>query len=165
MFNIRSKSIIIPAALMLTLTGCGSLNDFTQKVVEETKKTAHYTINLDSTTPYTLEQLLDEGKLDRVVFKGKQYELQEQVDHDKAGDNLGFLGKTYYVDQHGKRWTDDQLKQPYIYVDPNDIREKRPLVYGSVYQYIDGTNQNADKIVIEFNHRYYKAVLILDESA
>ncbi|AWB44647.1 SpaI protein [Paenibacillus sp. CAA11] len=158
----RAWMILIVSVFVL-VTGCDYLDDFKQKVIEETQKTAHYTIDLDEDTAYTLEQLIDEGRVDRVVFDGKLYEFEGSAEPESKGENLGFIGKTYYVDQEGKRWTEEELKKPYINKDPKDIREKRPLIYGLVYRYKGEPKGSTSRIVIEFNRKLVKAKLIRGE--
>ncbi len=160
---LKTFRLSLAAGAFLLLTGCQSIGNFTQTVIDESKKTAHFTIELDEDTDYTMEQLIDEGRVDRVVFGGKLYELQGQTAPENKGDNLGFIGKNYYVDQHGNRWTDEELKKPYLYTDPKNIREKQPLVYGSVYRYKGQPKQSTSLLVIELNKKLYKATLVPGE--
>ncbi|CAM3682623.1 MULTISPECIES: NisI/SpaI family lantibiotic immunity lipoprotein [Paenibacillus] len=132
-------------------------------MVEETQKTAHYTLELDEETDLTIEQLIDEGRLDRLVFDGRLYELQGEADPESKGGHIGFIGETYYVDQEGKRWTEDELKNPYLYLDPKDIREKNPMTYGSVYRHKGEPKGSSNRIIIELNRKVLEAELVREE--
>lgn len=158
-----SSWFILAISALVLLSGCKSLDNFTDKVIEETQKTAHYTLDLDEDTEYTIEQLIDEGKLDRVVFEGRLYELQGEVKPEAKGDNLGFIGQTYYVDQNDERWTDEELKEPYVYLNPKDIREKNPMTYGSVYRLAGEPKESTNLIVIELNKKLFKAQMIRED--
>lgn len=155
--------LVLMFSIFFLLTGCGSLKDFTQKVIDETEKTAHFTLDLEEDTPYTNEQLIDDGQLDRVVFGGRLYELKDEVNPKSKGEYLGFIGETYYVDQEGKRWTEEELKKPYVYYNPKDIREKQPLTYGSVYRYKRQPKGSFDLIIIELNKKLYQAKMVQGE--
>ncbi|EHB62402.1 MULTISPECIES: NisI/SpaI family lantibiotic immunity lipoprotein [Paenibacillus] len=162
--KITSKGwILFTVSALLLLTGCERLEQFTQKVVEETQKTAHYTLELDEETDLTIEQLIDEGRLDRLVFDGRLYELQGEADPESKGGRIGFIGETYYVDQEGKRWTEDELKKPYLYLDPNEIREKNPMTYGSVYRHKGEPKGSSNRIIIELNRKVLEAELVREE--
>lgn len=162
--KITSKGwILFTVSVLLLLTGCERLEQFTQKVVEETQKTAHYTLELDEETDLTIEQLIDEGRLDRVVFDGRLYELQGEADPESTGGHIGFIGETYYVDQVGKRWSEDELKKPYLYLDPNEIREKNPMTYGSVYRHKGEPKGSSNRIIIELNRKVLEAELVREE--
>jgi|GEM_PF-1666765 len=155
--------ILITVSALLLLTGCERLDHFTQKVVEETQKTAHYTLELDEETDLTIEELIDEGRLDRVVFDGRLYELKGEADPESKGGHIGFIGETYYVDQKGKRWTEDELKKPYLYLDSDEIREKNPMTYGSVYRHKGEPKGSSERIIIELNRKLLEAELIREE--
>ncbi|MFF3924398.1 NisI/SpaI family lantibiotic immunity lipoprotein [Paenibacillus lactis] len=163
MKNTSKGWILFTVSALLLLTGCERLEQFTQKVVEETQKTAHYTLELDEETDLTIEQLIDEGRLDRLVFDGRLYELQGEADPESKGGHIGFIGETYYVDQEGKRWTEDELKNPYLYLDPKDIREKSPMTYGSVYRHKGEPKGSSNRIIIELNRKVLEAELVREE--
>lgn len=145
---------------VFTLSACQSIDEFTHKVVTETQKTAHYTVDSDSAHTTTIQQLIDEGKVDQFVFEDKTYQLQDKVNNSSKGSLIGTISQSYYVDQNGKRWTDDELKKPYVYKDPKKIREKKPMVYGSVYSLKSQNKQDRQEIIVDFNHQLYKATLI-----
>jgi len=163
MKNTSRGWILFTVSALLLLTGCERLDQFTQKVVEETQKTAHYTLELDEETDLTIGQLIAEGQLDRVVFDGRLYELQGEAEPESKGGHIGFIGETYYVDQEGKRWSEDELKKPYLYLDPNEIREKNPMSYGSVYRHKGEPRGSSERIIIELNRKLLKAELIREE--
>lgn len=145
---------------IFTLSACQSIDEFKHKVVTETQKTAHYTVDSDTAHTTTIQQLIDEGKVDQFVYEDKTYQLQDKVNNNSKGSLIGTISQSYYIDQHGKRWTDDELKKPYVYKDPQKIREKKPIVYGSVYSIKSQNKQNREKIIVEFNHQLYHATLI-----
>nr|AEK64495.1 EtnI [Bacillus spizizenii] len=148
--------------VLFMLSACQSLIKFKDKVVEETKKTMHFTDDNENDTSETMESLIDKGKLDQVVYDDKLYQLKDKVDEDKKGKVIGAIGQTFFVDGDGKRWSEEELKEPYISNDPDEIREKKPLRYGKVYS----TNEDPDaknEIIVEFNREYYRAVLIKNE--
>lgn len=103
---------------VFTLSACQSIDEFTHKVVTETQKTAHFTVDSDSAHTTTIQQLIDEGKVDQFVYEDKTYQLQNKVDNNSKGSLIGTISQSYYVDQNGKRWTANELKQPYVYKDP-----------------------------------------------
>ncbi|WP_339222919.1 NisI/SpaI family lantibiotic immunity lipoprotein [Paenibacillus sp. FSL W7-1332] len=129
-------------------------------MIDETEKTAHFTLDLEEDTSYTIEQLIDDGQLDRVVFGGRLYELKDEVNPKSKGEYLGFIGQTHYVDQEGKRWTEEELKKPYVYYNPKDIREKQPLTYGSAYRYKRQPEGSFDLIIIELNKKLFQAKMV-----
>ncbi|MCY7832488.1 NisI/SpaI family lantibiotic immunity lipoprotein [Bacillus spizizenii] len=148
--------------VLFMLSACQSLTKFKDKVVEETKKTMHFTDDNENDTSETMESLIDKGKLDQVVYDDQLYHLKEKVDEDKKGKVIGAIGQTFFVDGDGKRWSEEELKEPYISNNPDEIREKKPLRYGKVYS----TNEDSDakdEIIVEFNREYYRAVLIKNE--
>lgn len=145
---------------VFTLSACQSIDEFTHKVVTETQKTAHFTVDSDSAHTTTIQQLIDEGKVDQFVYEDKTYQLQNKVDNNSKGSLIGTISQSYYVDQNGKRWTANELKQPYVYKDPKKIREKKPMVYGSVYSIKSQNKQDKEEIIVEFNHQLYRATLI-----
>lgn len=97
-----------------------------------------------------------------MVYNEKLYQLKEKVDEDKKGKVIGAIGKTFFVDSDGKRWSEEELKEPYLSLDPDDIKEKKPLRYGKVYSANEDSNAE-DEIIVEFNREYYRAVLIKNE--
>ncbi|ADM39343.1 hypothetical protein BSUW23_16540 [Bacillus spizizenii str. W23] len=162
MFLKRSVNILGCFIVLFMLSACQSLTKFKDKVVEETKKTMHFTDDNENDTSETMESLIDKGKLDQVVYDDQLYHLKEKVDEDKKGKVIGAIGQTFFVDGDGKRWSEEELKEPYISNNPDEIREKKPLRYGKVYS----TNEDSDakdEIIVEFNREYYRAVLIKNE--
>ncbi|KXZ20208.1 SpaI protein [Bacillus nakamurai] len=148
--------------VLFMLSACQSLTRFKDKVDEETKKTMHFTDDNENETSETMESLIDQGKHDQVVYDGKLYQLQDKVDEDSKGKVIGAIGQTFFIDGDGKRWSEEELKEPYIYIDPDKIRKKNPLRYGKVYS----TNEHPDtkdEIIVECNGEYYKADLIKNE--
>lgn len=148
--------------VLFTLSACQSLTRFEEKFFDETKKTMHFTHDNENGTSETMESLIDKGKLDQVVYEKKLYRLKDKVDEDKKGKVIGAIGQTFFVDGDGKRWSEEELKEPHISNDPDKIREKRPLRYGKVYC----TNEEPDakdEIIVELNHEYYRAVVIKNE--
>lgn len=141
---------------ILLLTACQDVQKFKDKVVTETQKTMHFTAEPDRPS-VTMEQLIDSGNLDRFVFNNEVYEMETEVSDKEVGRALGSVGQIYYVDQYGKRWTKQELKESYVYANPAHIREKKPLQYGIVY---DATKKGNDdhSVVIRFNHKYIKAL-------
>ncbi|QJC97709.1 hypothetical protein HC660_32610 [Bacillus mojavensis] len=162
LFLQRSVNILGCFIVLFMLSACQSLTKFKDKVVEETKKTMHFTDDNENDTSETMESLIDKGKLDQVVYDDKLYQLKDKVDEDKKGKVIGAIGQTFFVDGGGKRWSEEELKEPYISNNPDEIREKKPLRYGKVYS----TNEDSDakdEIIVEFNREYYRAVLIKNE--
>ncbi|WP_258173557.1 NisI/SpaI family lantibiotic immunity lipoprotein [Bacillus spizizenii] len=162
LFLKRSVNILGCFIVLFMLSACQSLTKFKDKVVEETKKTMHFTDDNENDTSETMESLIDKGKLDQVVYDDQLYHLKEKVDEDKKGKVIGAIGQTFFVDGDGKRWSEEELKEPYISNNPDEIREKKPLRYGKVYS----TNEDSDakdEIIAEFNREYYRAVLIKNE--
>ncbi|MCY9376265.1 NisI/SpaI family lantibiotic immunity lipoprotein [Bacillus sp. T17B1] len=162
LFLKRSVNILGCFIVLFMLSACQSLTKFKDKVVEETKKTMHFTDDNENDTSETMESLIDKGKLDQVVYDDKLYQLKDKVDEDKKGKVIGAIGQTFFVDGDGKRWSEAELKEPYISKNPDEIREKKPLRYGKVYS----TNEDfdaKDEIIVEFNREYYRAVLIKNE--
>ncbi|MGG1246580.1 NisI/SpaI family lantibiotic immunity lipoprotein [Bacillus spizizenii] len=162
LFLKRSVNILGCFIVLFMLSACQSLTKFKDKVVEETKKTMHFTDDNENDTSETMESLIDKGKLDQVVYDDKLYQLKDKVDEDKKGKVIGAIGQTFFVDGDGKRWSEEELKEPYISKNPDEIREKKPLRYGKVYS----TNEDSDakdEIIVEFNREYYRAVLIKNE--
>ncbi|MCY9294996.1 NisI/SpaI family lantibiotic immunity lipoprotein [Bacillus spizizenii] len=162
LFLKRSVNILGCFIVLFMLSACQSLTKFKDKVVEETKKTMHFTDDNENDTSETMESLIDKGKLDQVVYDDQLYHLKEKVGEDKKGKVIGAIGQTFFVDGNGKRWSEEELKVPYISNNPDEIREKKPLRYGKVYS----TNEDSDakdEIIVEFNREYYRAVLIKNE--
>lgn len=144
------------------LSACQTLTKFEDKVVEETKKTMHFTDDNENDTSETMESLIDKGKIDQVFYEKKLYQLKDKVDEDKKGKVKGAIGQTFFVDGDGKRWSEEELRAPYISNDQDKIREKKPLRYGKIYS----TNEDPDgkdEIIVEFNREYYRAVVIKNE--
>jgi len=148
--------------VLFMLSACQSLTKFKDKVYEETKKTMHFTDDNENETSETTESLIDQGKHDQVVYDGKIYQLQDKVDKDIKGKVIGAIGKTFFVDGDGKRWSEEELKEPYIYMDPDKIRDKNPFRYGKVYSTKEHPDTK-DEIIVECNSEYYKAIIINNE--
>ncbi|MEK4443800.1 NisI/SpaI family lantibiotic immunity lipoprotein [Niallia sp. FSL K6-0077] len=146
--------------VLFMLSACQSLTNFKDKTIEETKKTMHFTEGNE--TAETMESLIDKGKFDQVVYNERLYQLKDKVDEDKKGKVIGAIGKTFFVDSDGKRWSEEELKKPYISLDPDDIKEKKPFRYGKVYSANEDSDAK-DEIIVEFNREYYRAVLIKNE--
>ncbi|PJY99475.1 SpaI protein [Bacillus vallismortis] len=163
MFLKRCVNLLGCFIVLCTLSACQSFTKFKDKVVEETKKTMHFTDDNENETSETMESLIDKGKLDQVVYDDKLYQLKDKVDEDKKGKVIGAIGQTFFVDGDGKRWSEEELKEPYISHDPDEIREKKPLRYGKVYSTNEGTDVN-EEIIVEFNREYYRAVFIKNET-
>ncbi|MEV3916033.1 NisI/SpaI family lantibiotic immunity lipoprotein [Bacillus subtilis] len=147
--------------VLFMLSACQALTKFKDKTVEETKKTVHFTEDNNETSE-TMESLIDKGKLDQVVYNENLYQMKDKVDEDKKGKVIGAIGQTFFVDSEGKRWSEEELKEPYISNDPDETREKKPLRYGKVYSANEDTDAK-DEIIVEFNREYYRAVLIKNE--
>lgn len=158
MRTVKVISSVVCMLLVVVSTGCQSLDQFKKKVITETEKTASYTVDAD-VEPVTMEQLIDEGRSDCFVFNGEVYQMQHEVKSDQVGRALGSVGEMYMVDQSGKRWSKQELKQPYVYANPQDVREKHPLQYGVVYQ-PQSTSAHSDQesVIIRFNHQYMLAI-------
>lgn len=124
LFLKRSVNILGCFIVLFMLSACQSLTKFKDKVVEETKKTMHFTDDNENDTSETMESLIDKGKLDQVVYDDQLYHLKEKVDEDKKGKVIGAIGQTFFVDGDGKRWSEEELKEPYISNNPDEIREK-----------------------------------------
>ncbi len=123
MSSAKFISSVVCIVLVFVATGCQSLDQFKKKVITETEKTASYTVDPD-VEPVTMEQLIDSGRLDCFVFNGDVYQMQHEVKSDQVGRAIGSVGEMYFVDQNGKRWSKQELKQPYVYSNPKDVREK-----------------------------------------
>ncbi|WP_322923695.1 NisI/SpaI family lantibiotic immunity lipoprotein [Paenibacillus campi] len=152
---VKGIAVVVCIALVCVCTGCQSVNQFKQKVITETEKTASYTVDPD-VEPATMEQLIDQGRTDCFVFNGAVYQMQHEVKADQVGRALGSVGEMYFVDQNGKRWSKQELKQqPYVYANPQNVREKKPLKYGVVYQ-LKQTAADAEheSVIIRFNDQY-----------
>ena len=162
MFLKRCINISGCIIVLFMLSACQSLTKFKDKTMEETKKTMHFTEGNENETAETMERLIDKGKLDQVVYNEKLYQLKEKVDEDKKGKVIGVIGKTFFVDSDGKRWSEEELKEPYLSLAPDEIKEKKPLRYGKVYSANEDSNAE-DEIIVEFNREYYRAVLIKNE--
>lgn len=148
--------------VLFILSACQSLTEFGDKVVEETKKTMHFTDVNENDTNETMKSLIDKGKLDQVVYDNQLYQFKDKVNEDKKGKVIGAIGQSFFVDGDGKRWSEEELKEPYISNDPDKIREKKPLLYGKIYS----TNEDPDakdEIIVEFNREYYRAVVLKNE--
>ncbi|WP_411344751.1 NisI/SpaI family lantibiotic immunity lipoprotein [Paenibacillus sp. WLX1005] len=158
MRSVKVISSVVCMLLVVVSTGCQSLDQFKKKVITETEKTASYTVDPD-VEPVTMAQLIDEGRSDCFVFNGEVYQMQHEVKSDQVGRALGSVGEMYMVDQYGKRWSKQELKQPYVYANPQDVREKHPLQYGVVYQ-LKSTSAHSDQesVIIRFNHQYMLAI-------
>lgn len=89
----------------------------------------HFTEDNNETSE-TMESLIDKGKLDQVVYNEKLYQMKDKVDEDKKGKVIGAIGQTFFVDSEGKRWSEEELKEPYISNDPDETREKNLYVMG-----------------------------------
>lgn len=162
MFLKRCINISCCFIVLLMLSACQSLTKFKDKTIEETKKTMHFTEGNENETAETMESLIAKGKFAQVVYNERLYQLKDKVDEDKKGKVIGAIGKTFFVDSDGKRWSEEELKEPYISLDPDDIKEKKPLRYGKVYSANEDVDAK-DEIIVEFNHEYYRAVLIKNE--
>lgn len=90
----------------------------------------HFTDDNENDTSETMESLIDKGKLDQVVYDDQLYHLKEKVDEDKKGKVIGAIGQTFFVDGDGKRWSEEELKEPYISNNPDEIREKNHYAMG-----------------------------------
>ncbi len=89
LFLKRSVNILGCFIVLFMLSACQSLTKFKDKVVEETKKTMHFTDDNENDTSETMESLIDKGKLDQVVYDDQLYHLKEKVDEDKKGKVIG----------------------------------------------------------------------------
>lgn len=152
--------IIVLFCLFLSLVACYKLSSFVDKVINETKKTVNFTLDLDEKTPETIESLIEKGEIDQVIFKGRVYKLQEPIERNNIGTQIGFIGQTYYVDQYGELWSKEELKKPYVYGNPKEIREKKPMRYGAVYSIKEKNVLDRDELILELNKKYYKIALI-----
>ncbi|WP_458120429.1 NisI/SpaI family lantibiotic immunity lipoprotein [Paenibacillus sp. Z6-24] len=150
---VRGSACIV---LVLLTTACQNIQQFKDKVVTETQKTAHYTVEPDQ-TPVTMEQLIDKGQTDHFIFNDQVYQMDSEVTDKQVGKVIGAVGQLYYVDQYGKRWTAEELKNTKIYQNPQEIREKKPLHYDMVFR-PKSENDKEDFVIIRFNHKYFKAV-------
>lgn len=130
LFLKRSVNILGCFIVLFMLSACQSLTKFKDKVVEETKKTMHFTDDNENDTSETMESLIDKGKLDQVVYDDQLYHLKEKVDEDKKGKVIGAIGQTFFVDGDGKRWSEEELKEPYISNNPDEIERKNHYAMG-----------------------------------
>ncbi len=157
MRSVKVISSVVCMVLVFVATGCRSIDQFKKKVITETEKTASYTVDPD-VEPVTMEQLIDSGRLDCFVFNGDVYQMQHEVKSDQVGRAIGSVGEMYFVDQNGKRWSKQELKQPYVYSNPKDVREKKSLKYGVVYQPKQAASDSKNEsVIIRFNDQYMLA--------
>lgn len=154
---------VILIILLLYMAGCNGMDNFIEKTKEETNKKARYTIDLDESTTDTIEQLLDEGKADQLVFEGRVYKIKGNAPDDQKGEVIGFIGEDYYIDEDGKKWTESELRKPYIYANPENIREKKPMNYGMVYSIKGKDIGDRKEIIFALNQKLYKASLSVDK--
>lgn len=152
--------IIIFFCLLISLAACYKIDTFVDKTINETKKTVKFTLDLDEKTSETIESLIGKGKIDQVIFKGRVYQLQQPIERKYIGTQIGFIGQTYYVDQYGKLWSQEDLKKPYIYTNPNEIREKKPMRYGAIYSIKHKSITDRDEFILEFNNELCKISLV-----
>ena len=157
MSSVKGISVVVCMLLVAVSTGCQSVDEYKQKVISETEKTASYTVDPD-VEPVTMEQLIDSGRSDCFVFNNDVYQMQHEVKSDQVGRARGSVGEMYFVDQEGKRWSKQELKQPYVYSNPENVREKKSLKYGVVYE-LKQSEANAEhqSVIIRFNDQYLLA--------
>ncbi|GIO25217.1 NisI/SpaI family lantibiotic immunity lipoprotein [Oceanobacillus sp. J11TS1] len=145
----------------MTLTACKKTEEFIDKTIKETKKTAYFIQDCEDEkkTSKTTKELLEEGKINHFVFGGSIYKIEDTVEEKTDYNVIGYIGEQYYINQNNKKWSERELHEPYIYLNPKkEIREKRPMEYGLVYSLESAKKSNRDEIIITLNQQLYKAI-------